>query len=54
MSGMPIHGVTVCLDYATFDERLRVFSERFGQAGGIDLHVALGCAGGPGRAWPSS
>jgi two-component system chemotaxis sensor kinase CheA len=27
LSGMPIHGVTVCLDYATFDERLRTLSD---------------------------
>jgi two-component system, chemotaxis family, sensor kinase CheA len=33
MSGMPIHGLTVCLDYATFDERLRVFSEALGKLG---------------------
>jgi two-component system chemotaxis sensor kinase CheA len=33
MSGMPIHGVTVCLDYATFDERLRVFSDALGKLG---------------------
>jgi two-component system chemotaxis sensor kinase CheA len=33
MSGMPIQGVTVCLDFATFDERLRSFSEALGQQG---------------------
>ncbi|MDR3682621.1 MAG: Hpt domain-containing protein, partial [Geothrix sp.] len=33
MSGMPIHGVTVCLDYATFDERLRAFSDALGRQG---------------------
>ncbi len=33
MSGMPIHGVKVCLDFATFDERLRVFSEALGSFG---------------------
>ncbi|MDP1830595.1 MAG: Hpt domain-containing protein [Geothrix sp.] len=27
MEGTPIHGVTVCLEFATFDERLRAFSE---------------------------
>jgi two-component system chemotaxis sensor kinase CheA len=27
MDGTPIHGVAVCLDFATFDERLRVFSD---------------------------
>jgi two-component system chemotaxis sensor kinase CheA len=27
MDGTPIHGVTICLDYATFDERLRGISE---------------------------
>jgi two-component system, chemotaxis family, sensor kinase CheA len=33
MSGMPIHGVTICLDFATFDERLRVFSDALGAGG---------------------
>lgn len=33
MGGMPIHGVRVCFDYATFDERLRVFSEALGSLG---------------------
>ncbi|WP_306592072.1 chemotaxis protein CheA [Geothrix sp. 21YS21S-4] len=27
MAGMPIHGVSICLDFATFDERLRALSE---------------------------
>ena len=33
MSGMPIHGVTVCLEFATFDERLRTLSEALGTLG---------------------
>lgn len=33
MSGMPIHGVSVCLDFSNFDERLRVFSEALGAGG---------------------
>jgi len=33
ISGMPVHGVTVCLDYGTFDERLRVYSETLGRLG---------------------
>jgi two-component system chemotaxis sensor kinase CheA len=33
MSGTPIHGVTVCLDFATFDERLRLLSEALGTQG---------------------
>ena len=33
MSGMPIHGVRICLDFATFDERLRVYSEALGALG---------------------
>jgi two-component system chemotaxis sensor kinase CheA len=33
MSGMPIHGVMVCLDFATFDERLRFLSEALGAKG---------------------
>ncbi len=33
VSGMPIQGVTVCLPYATFDERLRSFSEVLGRQG---------------------
>jgi two-component system chemotaxis sensor kinase CheA len=35
MSGIPIHGVTVCLDFATFDERLRGFSESLGLQGEV-------------------
>ena len=33
MSGLPIQGVTVCLDFAIFDERLRVISEALGLQG---------------------
>ncbi|HJW44577.1 MAG TPA: Hpt domain-containing protein, partial [Geothrix sp.] len=33
LGGMPIHGVMVCLDFATFDERLRAFSEVLGAQG---------------------
>ena len=33
MGGMPIHGVRICLDFATFDERLRVYSETLGAFG---------------------
>jgi two-component system chemotaxis sensor kinase CheA len=33
MGGMPIHGLTVCLDFAIFDERLRVLSEALGALG---------------------
>jgi len=33
LSGMPIHGVAVCLDFATFDERLRAYSEVLGAQG---------------------
>ncbi len=33
MSGMPIHGVRICLDFATFDERLRVYGEALGTLG---------------------
>ena len=33
MSGMPIHGVSVCLEFATFDERLRILSEALGARG---------------------
>jgi len=33
MSNLPIHGVAICLDFATFDERLRVLSEALGQQG---------------------
>jgi two-component system chemotaxis sensor kinase CheA len=33
ISGMPIHGLSVCLDFATFDERLRAYSEALGDQG---------------------
>jgi len=33
LSGMPIHGVRICLDFATFDERLRVYGEALGSFG---------------------
>lgn len=33
LQGMPIHGVAVCLDFATFDERLRAYSEALGTQG---------------------
>jgi len=33
MSSLPIHGVAICLDFATFDERLRVLSEALGIQG---------------------
>ncbi|MBK9796050.1 MAG: Hpt domain-containing protein [Holophagaceae bacterium] len=33
MSNLPIQGVAICLDFATFDERLRVLSEALGQQG---------------------
>jgi len=33
LDGMPIHGATVCLDFATFDERLRALSEALGARG---------------------
>ncbi|HJV47943.1 MAG TPA: ATP-binding protein [Geothrix sp.] len=41
MNGMPIHGVTVCLDFATFDERLRLFNEVLGAQG--ELISTLPC-----------
>jgi two-component system chemotaxis sensor kinase CheA len=33
LEGMPIHGASVCLDFATFDERLRALSEAAGSLG---------------------
>jgi two-component system, chemotaxis family, sensor kinase CheA len=33
MGGMPIHGLTVCFDFAIFDERLRILSETLGALG---------------------
>ena len=33
MDGTPIHGVTVCLDFGTFDERLRAISEALAAQG---------------------
>ncbi len=33
LDGMPIHGAMVCLDFATFDERLRALSESLGARG---------------------
>ncbi len=33
MDGTPIHGVAVCLDYATFDQRLRVLSDALSTQG---------------------
>ncbi|GLH72344.1 chemotaxis protein CheA [Geothrix limicola] len=41
MNGVPIHGVTVCLDFATFDERLRLFNEVLGAQG--ELISTLPC-----------
>jgi two-component system chemotaxis sensor kinase CheA len=35
MSDMPIHGVTVCLEYATFDERLRMLSDALSARGEV-------------------
>ena len=33
MDGVPVHGVAICLDFATFDARLRVFTEGLGRQG---------------------
>ncbi len=33
MSSLPIHGVAICLDFATFDERLKALSEALGAQG---------------------
>lgn len=33
MAGTPIHGVTICLEFATFDERLRAISEAMAAQG---------------------
>ena len=33
MDGIPIHGVAICLDFATFDERLRAYGEALGSHG---------------------
>jgi len=33
LSNLPIHGVAICLDFATFDERLRILSEALGSQG---------------------
>ena len=41
MSGMPIHGVSVCLEFATFDERLRVLNEALSSLG--ELISTLPC-----------
>lgn len=35
LDGLPIHGLAICLDFATFDERLRRFSEGLAQQGEI-------------------
>lgn len=35
MDGLPIHGLAICLDFATFDERLRRFSEGLARQGEI-------------------
>ncbi|WLT33413.1 chemotaxis protein CheA [Geothrix sp. PMB-07] len=41
MSGMPIHGATICLEFATFDERLRVLNEALAGLG--ELISTLPC-----------
>ena len=41
MQGAAVHGVLVCLDFATFDERLRAFSEAL--AAGGELISTLPC-----------
>ncbi|MBI1752269.1 MAG: Hpt domain-containing protein [Acidobacteria bacterium] len=41
MSGMPIHGATICLEFATFDERLRVLNEALAALG--ELVSTLPC-----------
>jgi two-component system chemotaxis sensor kinase CheA len=33
MDGIPIHGVAICLEFASFDERLRAYSEALGACG---------------------
>jgi len=35
MDGLPIHGLAICLDFATFDDRLRRFSEGMARQGEI-------------------
>lgn len=35
MDGLPIHGLAICLDFATFDDRLRRFSEGLARQGEI-------------------
>ncbi|GLH69062.1 chemotaxis protein CheA [Geothrix rubra] len=35
MDGVPIHGLAICLDFATFDDRLRRFSEGLARQGEI-------------------
>jgi two-component system chemotaxis sensor kinase CheA len=35
LSGMPIHGATICLDFATFDERLRIINDALGAQGEV-------------------
>jgi two-component system chemotaxis sensor kinase CheA len=35
MDGVPIHGLAICLDFATFDDRLRRFSEGLAHQGEI-------------------
>ena len=41
MSGMPIYGITVCLEFINFDERLRVLNEALGAQG--ELISTLPC-----------
>lgn len=33
MDGMPIHGVAICLDFVTFDERLRIYGDALSSRG---------------------
>ena len=45
MSGMPIHGVTVCLEFATFDERLRILSDALSIRGELISTLPLDAPG---------
>lgn len=44
-SGMPIHGVTVCLEFATFDERLRILSDALSARGELISTLPLDAPG---------
>ena len=51
LAGMAIHGISVCLDFGTFDERLRALSEAAGVQGEListlPWETAEGCSGLP-------